>query len=603
LNSQFSRTWPALFTIAFLVGPAPCQTPSYTISTIAGTGTAGFAGDGGAATAAEIYNPIGVVADAAGNLYFSDYINDRIRKISLSGTITTVAGTGTNGYNGDNIQGTAANLGFPYYLAVDAAGNLYIADTSSSRIRKLATNGIITTVAGGAGAGYAGDGGPATSAQLDRPDGVAVDASGNIYIADSLNNVIRKVSASTGIITTIAGTGVKGFTGDGGSAVNAKLNLPVDLAVDPSGNVFFSDQDNDVVRKIDTSGVITTVAGSGKAGYGGDGGPATSALLNGPAGVALDAAGNLYIGEVGSSRIRAVSASGTITTVAGDLTAGGFSGDGGPATGAALYQPRGVAVGPYGDVYIADYSNNRIRRLATASIHIGFMANAFDNQPVFAANTWVYIRGANLSPAGDSRQWQASDFNGDQMPTSMDGVSVKMNGASAYIYYISPGQLNVLTPPNLAPGIVQVQVTANGQTSATSFVQSQALSASFFVFDGTHVVGTHLNGTDIGPTTLYAGLTTPAHPGEEVVLYANGFGPTSDAVVAGLKSQSGSLPALPVVTIGGVQANVIFAGLVGPGLYQFNVYVPASTPTGDIPMTATFNGTSTQSGVVITVQQ
>jgi uncharacterized protein (TIGR03437 family) len=151
--------------------------------------------------------------------------------------------------------------------------------------------------------------------------------------------------------------------------------------------------------------------------------------------------------------------------------------------------------------------------------------------------------------------------------------------------------------------MVDVQVTANGQTSATSFVQSQALSPSFFVFDGAHVVGTHLNGTDVGPTTLYAGLTTPAQPGEEVVLYADGFGPTSAALIAGSSTQSGTLPTMPVVTIGGVQANIIYAGLVGPGLYQFNVYVPASTPNGDIPMTATFNGTSTQSGVVISVQQ
>jgi uncharacterized protein (TIGR03437 family) len=593
-----------LFAMAFLIVPAVGQTPSYTISTFAGTGTGGFTGDGGPATAAEIYNPLGVAADPAGNIYFSDNVNDRIRKISTSGIITTVVGTGANGYNGDNIPGTSASIANPFYLAIDAAGNLYFADTGNSRIRKLATNGIITTVAGGGGAGYTGDGGPATSAQLDRADGVALDASGNIYIADSLNYVIRKVTAATGVISTIAGTGgVKGYTGDGGPATSAKLNLPVDLVVDPSGNIYFSDQDNDVIRKIATNGVITTFAGSGRAGFAGDGGPATSASMNGPSGVALDPAGNLYIGEVGSSRIRVVLTNGTITTVAGDLTVGGFSGDGGPAISAELYQPRGVAVGPYGDIYIADDSNNRIRQLTTSNIQVGLLANAFSNQPLFAPNTWVYIRGANLSPAGDSRVWQGSDFVGGQMPTALDGVSVKMNGVNAYIYYISPGQLNVLTPPNLATGMVQVQVTANGQTSATSFVPSQALSASFFVFDGAHVVGTHLNGTDLGPTTLYQGLTTPAHPGEEVVLYANGFGPTSAAVVAGSSTQSGTLPAMPVVTIGGVQANIIFAGLVGPGLYQFNVYVPASTPNGDIPMTATFNGVSTQPGVVITVQQ
>ena len=231
------------------------------------------------------------------------------------------------------------------------------------------------------------------------------------------------------------------------------------------------------------------------------------------------------------------------------------------------------------------------------------VSNAFGGATVIAPNTWVAVKGTNLAPAGDARTWQDSDFVQNQMPVSLDGVSVTMNGENAFIFYISGTQINALTPPDLAPGPVQVVVTANGTGSKAFTAQAQALSPSFFVFDGTHVVGTHLTGGDVGPATLYPGLTTPAQPQEEVVLYANGFGPTSVPVVAGSSVQSGSLPSLPVVTIGGAQANVIFAGLVSPGLYQFNVIVPSTAANGDLPLVATFGGLATQSGVVITVQE
>jgi uncharacterized protein (TIGR03437 family) len=233
---------------------------------------------------------------------------------------------------------------------------------------------------------------------------------------------------------------------------------------------------------------------------------------------------------------------------------------------------------------------------------IASVQNAFSTNSTLASNTWVAIRGSGLAPSGDIRTWQASDFTSNQLPTTLDGVNVTLNGENAYLEYISPTQLNILTPPDLATGSLQVKVTANGQTSAAFTVPVQALSLSFFVFDGTHVVGTHLNGTDVGPTTLYQGLTTPAQPNEEVVLYANGFGTTSSPVVKGSESQSGSLPTLPVVQIGGIPATVIFAGLVSPGLYQFNVVVPQSAANGDNTLTAQYNGQSTQSGVVITVQ-
>jgi uncharacterized protein (TIGR03437 family) len=348
------------------------------------------------------------------------------------------------------------------------------------------------------------------------------------------------------------------------------------------------------------NGTITTVAGTGAVGFLGDGGPATAAEFYNPAGVALDAAGNLYIIDVGNCRLRVMLTSGIIETAAGNGSCG-YGGDGGPAINAQLNDPRSVAVGTFGDVYIADFSNNRVRQLTPGSTTVGLMSNAFGNIQVLAQNTWMIIKGTNLAP--DTRTWQASDFVNGQLPTSLDGVSVTLNGTSAYVYYISPTQVNVLTPPNLAAGEVSVQVDNNGSKSAIAYVQAQQYSPTFFEFGaGPYVVAVHLNSGDVGPTSLYPGLTTPAQPGETIVLFANGFGPTSTTLVTGSETQSGSLPTLPVVTIGGIQATVEFAGLVSPGLYQFNVVVPSNAPAGDDTIVATYNGLSTQPGVLITVQ-
>jgi uncharacterized protein (TIGR03437 family) len=211
----------------------------------------------------------------------------------------------------------------------------------------------------------------------------------------------------------------------------------------------------------------------------------------------------------------------------------------------------------------------------------------------------------NLAPAGDARIWQGSDFVDNKMPTQLDGVSATVNGKAAYLYYISPTQVNILTPPDAMSGSVQVQVTANGTVSAQFTAQAQAESPSFFVFNGgPYVAATHANGNYLGPASLYPGSTTPAKPGETVVIYANGFGPTSGAVVSGAETQSGTLSPLPVIKIGGVNATVAFAGLnVAPGEFQFNVVVPASLANGDQPITATYSGLSTQTGTLITVHQ
>ena len=241
---------------------------------------------------------------------------------------------------------------------------------------------------------------------------------------------------------------------------------------------------------------------------------------------------------------------------------------------------------------------------STGAVTISLVANAEGEIPVIAPNTWVEIKGANLAPLGDARIWGSADFVGNQMPKQLDGVSVTVNGKAANVYYISPTQVNILTPPDALQGPVSVQVINGGVASAPVTVQAQPIAASFFVFGGgPYVAAVHANGSFLGPATLFSGLTTPAKPGETVLLYANGFGATSTPLVSGSAMQSGNLVPLPAIRIGGIAASVQFAGLVGPGEFQFNVVVPSTAPDGDNALTATYNGFTTQPGVLITVQR
>lgn len=330
------------------------------ISTIAGNGQSNFGGDGGAATAAQLSYPAGAAVDHAGNVYVSDLLNNRVRVISPSGSINTYAGTGLPGFGGDGGAATSAQLSQPAGLALDASGNLYIADSYNAVVRKVTPQGAISTVAGNGTQGYSGDGGAATKANLMAPLGVAVDSSGNLYIADYYG-WIRVVNASTGVISTLAGNGSNGYSGDGGPATSAQFYNPVAVAVDSSGNVYVADSGNGAVRLI-ANGIISTIAGTGILSYTGDGGPAALAQFSAIGGIAVDAQGNIYVADTSNSAIRLFPLGGTVSTIAGNGIQG-YTGDGGPATVAEMNNPIALAVSPSGNVYIADTGNNSVRLL------------------------------------------------------------------------------------------------------------------------------------------------------------------------------------------------------------------------------------------------
>lgn len=341
--------------------------PDSLVTTIAGTTTP--PGDGGSATAAELWFPGGIAEDSAGDVFISDSGHDVIREINhATGMISTYAGNGIRGQSGDGGSATAAQLSDPQGIALDAAGDLFIADTGNGSIREVNhVTGMITTVAGLVAFGE-GDGGPATAAQLISPAGIAVDSSGNLFIADTYNDRIREVNAITGIISTVAGNGTAGFAGDGGQGTAAELNAPADIVLNSSGELFIADHSNNRIRELNLlTGIITTIAGNGVAGYSGDGLAATAAELNQPQGLALDASGNLFIADSGNDRVREINAStGRITSPAGNGSAN-FGGDGGQAVAASLVLPDAVAFDSSGDLLISDAGNERVREVNHAS--------------------------------------------------------------------------------------------------------------------------------------------------------------------------------------------------------------------------------------------
>jgi len=341
------------------------------ISTIAGVDDEdGFNGDGIPATLAKLNYPGGITVDTSGNVYIADIDNSRVRMVNTSGVITTVVGTGTLGYSGMGGPATAAEITYPYWVKFDKWGNMFVTDEGTDRLYKIDTTGIITNFAGTGTNGYSGDGGPATAAEMTSPSGLAVDTAGNVYFSDLSNSRVRMVNEATGIVTTVCGNGTAGFGGDGGSAISAEISYPRGLAFDNSGNLLISDQDNNRVRMVNQASLITTFAGRNS--LFGEGYPAANAEMEFVQNLTTDAGGNLYIADIYNHRVRKVSAStGAMTTVAGAGISGTidrFSGDGGPATAAFLHYPSAMAFDQEGNLYICDQDNYRIRQVNTSGV-------------------------------------------------------------------------------------------------------------------------------------------------------------------------------------------------------------------------------------------
>ncbi len=430
-----------------------------TLFTVAGNGPAFFSGDGGPATSASINGPADLAVDGAGNLYIADGSNNRIRKISTTGVMSTVAGNGSKGFSGDGGPATSAAIS-PGGVAVDSAGNIYIADFSNNRIRKVTPQGIISTVAGG---GSSGDGGQAVGAALNGPSNIALDKAGTLYISEFNANRIRKVS--NGIISTVAGTGTRGFSGDGAAATAALLSTPTYVQADNAGNLYIADYGNNRIRKVDSSGVISTVAGNGTRSFAGDGGTATNASLSNPSGVALDNAGNFYICDMGNARIRKVTG-GVITTVAGSATRG-FAGDGGPAINAQMRVPAAVALDLAGNFYIADVTDQRIR--VVAGLNVSPASLALQTQSGAPAVTQSIAIGNSGSAAVNWAVSASTTAGGNWLTVSPNSGSVGAPSASSVQVSVdarnlAPGVYTgiLLVTPGLLPVSVSVVVSPSG---------------------------------------------------------------------------------------------------------------------------------------------
>ena len=464
-----------VYTLSVADNACPAKTFTYAvtvgnckeiITTIAGNGTYGFTGDGGAATSAEITSPYSVATDKQGNLYIADNYNNRIRKVSVSGIITTIAGNGTAGYTGDGGQATAAELKYPQAIAFDNNGNIFIADSYNNRIRKINTAGIISTYAGNGTLGYSGDGGPATAAKLHYPSGMALDGVGNLYFAEPNNHAIRMINTS-GIITTIAGTGTAGYSGNAGLATAAMLNYPQNVVIDNYGNMFISDVNNNCIRKINTMGIISTYAGTDTAGYTGNGGQAGLADIN-VGWVAIDKQSNIYLVEQYTNDVRKIDNTGIISLVAGNLT-GGYSGDGGPAVLAQLKQPSAVCLDTMGNIYIADNSNYAVRKISTCQNPIN-----------------IQVNGSNTICNGNSITLQASGGNGSTYSWNYSSVTTNTIGllpTNSTTYPIICTSGGCITQKHVAVNVIPFTLNVSGNesicTSTTTTLTASGSSTSY----------------------------------------------------------------------------------------------------------------------------
>ncbi len=583
---------------------ARCVVNSY-IQTIAGDGKYQFRANGTSATMNRLYGPYGVAVDAAGSLYIADQGNNRVRKVSNLGLMTTIAGPGDGRVTGDGGWAAAASLFAPAGVAADVYGNVWIAEYQAHRLRRVGRDGVISTAVGTGIAGFQGDEGT----QMNSPTGVVTDSFGNVYFSDTFNHRVRRLDPN-GNLSTVAGKGVRGYAGDGGPASQAQLDTPRFLALDPAGNLYIADQGNHVIRKVTSANppLISTVAGTGVAGYSGDGDAAVRAHLNAPTGVAADADGNIFIADSYNHRIRLVSSDGIIRTIAG-TGAAGFSGNGGAATAAQLHTPTGLALDADGNVYFADNENNHVRRLkpgleenaVSDPITRASVVNGASMQAgPLAPGEIVSIFGEGIGPVTPISA--ALDASG-LLPRSLGGVEVRFDGLPAALFYVSKTQLNVQVPYRVAgQATTTIEVLCGGKVAAGSTLAVADTAPGVFTLgSGT---GQALVVNQDG--TLNSSLN-PAARGSIVVLYATGEGQTSPRGVDGRPADAPyPAPLAPVaLNIGGYPAEILYAGAAPgfAGLMQINARVPAGyAGAGILPVTLSVGGTASQGGTTMAVK-
>jgi hypothetical protein len=542
--------------IIFLFNALHAQT--YTINTVAGTGTSGYNGDSIPATSAKLAGPYGIAADTSGNVYVPDDLNNRVRIIT-NDTIYTFAGNGTGGYTGDNGPALVAELKHPTGVLVYDAYNIIISDGGNSVIREV-NSGNIITIAGNGTNGYSGDGGPATNAQLSFPSAIARDTLGNLYITDVSNQCIRKVDAATYFISTIAGNGTSGFSGDGGPATAAELSNPFGIAVDPTGNIYIADQFNNRVRMIDTAGIISTIAGNGTGAYSGDGGPATAAELDRPFAINLDNAGNIYVADYANNAIRKISVAGTISTIAGNGTAG-FTGDGGPSTAAELHGPTGISLDKNGNLYITDQGNQRIRELTltcTLTANIASQTNIDCN----GDNNGSAVAGASGGLLPYTYLWNTTPHQGGDTAFSLTAGTYKVIVTDG-VGCTATASANITQPNALtAPASATANVSCNGGNNGIAAANAAGGSSPYTYLwsDPNAQTGSSATGLIMGTYTVN-------------VMDSNGCGISASVTITQpnpLKDSASTADTL--ICSGGctdISANV--SGGVSPYTYSWNI--------------------------------
>jgi uncharacterized protein (TIGR03437 family) len=580
-----------LVVLALFAAAGCASAQQYIISTIAGVpGSPGYTGDFGPALAAGLNAPLYIAVDSKRNYYIADNTAGAIRKVAAgTGIITTIAGAGTRGFSGDGGPAIGAEFSFVQGLATDAAGNLYIADTGNSRIRIVDPAGDISTFAGTGARGWGGDGGAAADALLYWPAGLAVDAGGNLYIADYGNGTVRKVSTN-GSINTIAGNGRVGFAvfkGDGGPANQASLGLPYSVAADESGEVFIADSGSSSIRKVGRNGIINTVV-----------------LQASTAGIAADPSGNLFYSDYRNSVVVKLSPNGVVSTIAGTGGAG-YSGDGGGAQYAQLNQPYGIAIDSSGDIYVADSANTVIRLMtpfAAGPISIGAVVNAAsESGNAVSPGEIVVVYGQGMGPAG--LVVNQPDGNG-LFEGLVAGTAVLFDGHIAPLIYTSAGQIAAIVPYAEAIGsTAQVTVTWLGQTSAAFAVPIVGSAPGIFTANAS---GSG-QAAAVNQDTTINNASQPAPRGSFLSLYVTGEGQTNPAGVDGLiASDTPSQPVLPVsVTVGGKPAVVSYAGGAPQevtGLMQVNVQIPSDIDAGSAVPVVVKVGTVSSPTATIAVQ-